>query len=130
MLRGYPGQIGFDPLTAIGCASPAVCFDRPYASNLIRDEIQLLRATGTAFLFPIFDYADLDDVHLVGIVRARLLDYQLDGDPGTWSIDIAVEPGLVAGTCCGPAERRAGTKVIAICGVDPGAFGTCEETAG
>lgn len=130
MLQGYPGQVGFDPLTTAGCASPAVCFERPYASNLIRYEIQLLRAKGTAFLFPIFDYADADEVHLVGIVRARLLDYQLDGEPDTWSIDIEVEPGLVAGTCCGPPDRRAGTKVIAICGVDPGIYGTCEETAG
>ncbi len=130
MLRGYPGQIGFDPLTTTGCATPAVCFERPYASNVIRYEIQLLRAKGTAFLFPVFDYADVDDVHLVGIVRARLVDYQLGIDPDTWSIDIEVEPGLVAGTCCGPPDRRAGTKVIAICGVDPGAYGNCEETAG
>jgi len=130
MLRGYSGQVGFDPLTTIGCASPAVCFERPYASNVIRYEIQLLRARGTAFLFPVFDYADVDEVHLVGIVRARLVGYQLDGEPETWSIDIEVEPGLVAGTCCGPPDRRAGTKVIAICGVDPGVYGNCEETAG
>lgn len=130
MWEGYPGQIGFDPPTTAGCATPAICYERPYASTAIRPEIQLLRSQGTPFLFPIYDYADVDEAHLVGIVRARLKDYQLDGEPDTWWIEIKVEPGLVAGTCCGPPEWRTGTKVIAICGVDPESYGTCEETAG
>lgn len=130
MRDGYPGRIGFDPPTTTDCASPAVCYERPYASEAIAPEIQQLWSEGTPFLFPVYDYADADEVHLIGIVRARLLDYQLTGDPMSWSIEIEVTPGLVAGTCCGPPDLRSGTKVIAICGVDPGSYATCEEAVG
>lgn len=130
MRDGYPGRIGFDPPTTTGCVSPAVCYERPFASTEIALEIQQLKSEGTPFLFPVYDYADADQVHLIGIVRARLLDYQLSGDLSSQWIEIEVAPGLVAGTCCGSPDFRSGSKVVAICGVDPGAYDTCEDVIG
>ena len=40
------------------------------------------------------------------------------------------EPGLVAGTCCGPPGVLSGNQVVAICGVDAGAFDSCESSSG
>jgi hypothetical protein len=108
-----------------------VCYDRPYASSDIQWEIDSLRNAETYVSFPVFNYADTDHVHLVGVLRARFYKYQLDGPPQDWWIELKVEPGLVAGTCCGPPGLRTGTKTIAICGVDPGPYdGTCEPAGG
>lgn len=130
MLDGYPGQVAFDPATIFDCGVGATCHERPYASNDIRPELSVLRTRGTYMLFPVFNYGDADRVHLVGMVRARLDDYELDGVPESWRLELQVAPGLVAGTCCGPPELLAGNKVIAICGVDPEAYAGCEAALG
>ncbi len=131
MLNGYPDHLGFDPLSVGDCTGSAVCYDRPYASSDIQWEIDSLRNAETYVSFPVFNYADTDHVHLVGVLRARFYKYQLDGPPQDWWIELKVEPGLVAGTCCGPPGLRTGTKTIAICGVDPGPYdGTCEPAGG
>lgn len=131
MLNGYQQHIDLDPPSITNCLGNAVCFDRPYASSDIRWEIDSLRNSETYVSFPVFNYADADHVHLVGLVRARFYKYVLDGPSEDWWIELKVEPGLVAGKCCGPAGLLSGNKTIAICGVDPGPYeGTCEPVGG
>ncbi|MEL6984900.1 MAG: hypothetical protein AAFO29_20895, partial [Actinomycetota bacterium] len=122
--------VGFDAASVADCSAGTVCYERPYASDAIGPELGTLRSSGEYILFPVYNYADFDRVHVIGMVRARLYDYQLSGDPSTWYIELKVDPGLVAGTCCGPGELRSGSKVVAICGVDPAASANCEATAG
>ena len=126
MADGYPGQIGFDDASVVDCTGNAVCYERPYASNAIRPELDALVISQDYVSFPVFNYADVDQVHLIGTVRAQLYNYQLDGAPSEWFVELNVEPGLIVGTCCGPAATLSGNKVIAICGVDPNVYVACE----
>lgn len=130
MLNGHPGQIEFDPSTVIDCEGAAVCYQRPYASNDIRWEMQTLIYNQTYVAFPLFNYSNVDEVHLIGVVRARLYAFMLDGPPEDWWIELKVDPGLITGTCCGPPAVLSGNQVIAICGVDPGAYQACEPDDG
>ncbi len=127
-LDGYPGRIGFEPPTESDCDGGVTCYERPYASNAIMGELQSLRNNRTYVAFPVFDYADADQVHLVGMVRARLYAFELDGWPGAWRLELKVDPGLVTGTCCGQPGVLSGNKVIAICGVDAAAFVACQPS--
>lgn len=130
MRDGHPGRIQFDPATITDCAGDAVCYERPYASNDIRWEMQTLIYDRTSVAFPLFNYSDVDEVHLVGLVRARLYAFMLDGSPDGWWIELKVDPGLVTGTCCGPPALLSGNQVVAICGVDPGAYQACVPSGG
>ena len=131
MLNGYPGQIGFDPPTVSNCDGGATCYERPYVSNDIGLELQSLQSSGTYVALPVFNYADVDEVHLIGMVRARFLGFRLNSpDPDTWWIDLMVDPGLVTGTCCGPPDVLSANKVVAICGVDPDAYLACQPSVG
>ena len=62
----------------------------------------------------------------MGIVRVRLVDFEVNGAPSGRFFELLVRPGLITGTCCGPPGGASGNKVIAICGVDPGAFAACD----
>ena len=66
------------------------------------------------------------EFHLMGIVRVRLVDFEVNGAPSGRFFELLVRPGLITGTCCGPPGGAWGNKVIAICGVDPGAFAACD----
>jgi hypothetical protein len=124
-LDGHPGQIGFEPPTTSNCDGTVTCYERPYASGYIEGQLHSLRYSGSYVAFPVFDYADADEIHLVGMVRARLYDFDIDGPPGDWKFELKVDPGLVSGTCCGQSGVLSGNKVIAICGVDPDAYEAC-----
>ncbi len=129
VLGGYPEQIGFESPTTSGCDSAVTCYDRPYASGAIGDQLRSLQYSGDFVTFPIYDYADADELHLVGTIRARLYDFDIT-DPSNWWFKLQVGPGLVRGTCCGPPGVLAGNKVIAVCGVDPGEFDACAPEVG
>ncbi|MGI9597942.1 MAG: pilus assembly protein TadG-related protein [Acidimicrobiales bacterium] len=129
MRDGYPGQVGFDPPDVTNCDGGVTCYDRPYASNDIRPELDAVRNSQAYVAFPVFNYVDADLVHLIGMVRARLYAYNFDGLPETWRIELKVDPGLITGTCCGQPGVVAGNKVIAICGVDPEVYLACDPSA-
>ena len=126
VLDGYSGQIGFEPPTISNCDGAVTCYDRPYASGYIESQLLSLRHSGSYVAFPVYDYADADEIHLIGMIRARLYNFDFDGSPGDWRIELKVDPGLVTGTCCGPPGVLSGNKVIAICGVDPGSYLACD----
>ena len=130
VLDGHPGQIAFEAPTTSNCDSTVTCYERPYASDEIHGQLLTLRSSGDYVAFPVYDYADLDEIHLVGMIRARLYDFHIDGPPDDWRFELKVEPGLVTGTCCGPPGVLSGNKVIAICGVDVGAYEACEPEGG
>lgn len=130
VLEGHPGQVGFEPPTDSNCDGTVACYERPYASDDIESQLLSLRHSGSYVTFPVFDYADADEIHLVGAVRARLYDFDIDGVPGDWRFELKVDPGLITGTCCGPSgassDLLSGNKVIAICGVDPDGYEACD----
>lgn len=126
MRDGYPGQVAFDGTPASSCGGGVACYERPYALLDLTWELASLRDSRSYVAFPVYDYADLDQVHLIGFVRARLYAFDLSGLPGGWSLELKVDPGLIAGTCCGPAGIDGGNKAIALCGVDPGAHLACD----
>ena len=128
VLDGYEGQIAFDPPVTAGCDPDATCYDRPYASGEIHNELERLRLSQRYVPWPVFDYADATQVHLIGIVRARLYAFDLTGYPENWRIELKVDPGLVNGACCGPPGTAAGSKATAICGVDPGDLEACQPS--
>jgi Flp pilus assembly protein TadG len=127
MRDGYPGQVGFDGSTVASCDGEATCYQRPYALIDLIWQLASLVDSRSYVAFPVFDYADVFEVHLAGVVRARLYSFDLYGSAEHWSLQLKVEPGLIAGTCCGPAGIGAGNEVIAVCGVDLGAYQACED---
>jgi hypothetical protein len=127
---GYPGQVHFDGSSAVNCGIGATCHERPYASSDLYWEMQDLLTSERFVTFPIYDYVDTDQVHLIGAIRARLYHFEIYGGPSEWFYELKVEPGLVTGTCCGPSGTLSGNQVIAICGVDPDTFQSCEPSAG
>ena len=129
VLEGYPGQIGFEAATTTGCDGGVTCYERPYASSYIENELLALRQRASYETFPIYDYADADEIHLVGVIRARLVDFDIT-DPTSWWFKLEIGPGLVTGTCCGPPALSSGNKVIALCGVDPDAYEACQPEGG
>lgn len=132
MTNGYAGQIGFGELATTDCTGGADCYERPYASRYIISELLDLQSSGRYVPFPVFNYADADEVHLVGIIRARIDDFELSPTAGTanWFVELTVDPGLVSGTCCGATDLLSDNKVVAICGVDDEAFQACEPEGG
>ncbi len=128
-LNGYPGQIGFDPITVVDCDGGAICYDRPYASIDIIGELRSLQYSQAYVAIPVFNYTDVDFVHLIGMVRARIYDFDFSGSASDQWISFYVEPGLIIGTCCGQPGVQSGNQVIAICGVDANAFEACEPSS-
>lgn len=128
--NGYPEQVAFGEPTTTGCASPASCYERPYALPEIELAMGSLRDSGSYVSFPVFDFADTTGAHLVGLVRARVKSFNLDGPAQYWHVELKVDPGLITGTCCGAAGIHSGNQVIALCGVDPDAVLGCEPGGG
>jgi len=128
--KGFPKQVAFAEPTTTGCASPASCYERPYALTEIQWALDDLRNSGDYVTFPVYDFADTTGVHLVGVVRARLKSFNLGGTPEYWYLELKVEPGLITGTCCAAAGIHSGNQVIALCAVDPDAVAGCEPDAG
>jgi Flp pilus assembly protein TadG len=128
MRDGYPEQVSFDDPTVASCDGEATCYERPYALLDLIWQLTSLRDSRRYVAFPLFDYASVVQVHLVGVIRARLYSFDLGGTSENWSLQLKVEPGLIAGTCCGPAGVHSGNEVIAVCGVDPGAYQACEPS--
>ncbi|MDH4074857.1 MAG: hypothetical protein OEW29_02885 [Acidimicrobiia bacterium] len=128
--NGYQGQVGFDAPTTTGCDSPALCRQRVDALAEIGSAMDSLTHSGSYVAFPLFDFADTTAVHLIGVVRARLTSFRLDGPPEYWHVELKVDPGLITGTCCGAPGIHAGNQVIALCGVDPDAVSGCEPETG
>ncbi|MDH3679711.1 MAG: hypothetical protein OEV40_07155 [Acidimicrobiia bacterium] len=130
MRDGYPGQVDFDDPTVSSCGAGATCYERPWALLDLTWQLASLRNSGSYVAFPVFNYADADEVHLIGLVRARLYAFDLVGPWTDWSFELKVDPGLITGTCCGPPGVLSGNEVIAVCGVDPGAYLACEPSTG
>ncbi|MEM9566216.1 MAG: pilus assembly protein TadG-related protein [Actinomycetota bacterium] len=114
---GYPEPVALDAPTSTGCSGQP-CADRPYAIPAISDDLDELVGSGDYVPWPIYDYADVDGVHLIGVIRARLYWYAFDGPLEYWRLAFKVEPGLIRGTCCGGQGLDGGNRVVAICGVD------------
>jgi hypothetical protein len=130
MRDGFPEQVALDGQPASSCDGDIVCYRRPYAILDIVWQLASLRDSRDYVSFPIYDYADADQVHLIGVVRARLLDFDLRDLPASWSLELKIDPGLIGGACCGLAGIDGGNKAIALCGVDPGAYLACDPETG
>lgn len=115
---GYPEAMRFGQGGTGACGNSTTCRDRSDALPDLDAELSSLVTTRRYVAFPIFDHVDEDRVELIGVLRARVYDFELDGDPSSWELELKIDPGLIAGECCGTAGLSAGNRVVAICGVD------------
>lgn len=127
---GYPGEVVFSNHTVASCSGEAHCYEGDTGALAgINGELNDLRNRGIYFTLPVFNFVENPganaDFHLMGVVRVRLIDYKVNGNPNGRFFELLVKPGLVTGTCCGNGSGAAGNSVIALCGVDPNAFGAC-----
>jgi Flp pilus assembly protein TadG len=128
---GYPDEVFFDNDGATSCSSELHCYpgNTGALANSIKQELDSLIASGIYFTVPIFDH--VEDVggnlmmHIMGVIRVRLIAYKIVGSPSTQFFTIGIQSGLITGSCCGGGGSGNG-KVIAICGVDPNAFAACD----
>lgn len=128
--NGYPQQVGLAAPTATGCDAPELCFERVDTLTEIDSALDALQGRHRYVTFPVFDFADTTAVHLVGVIRAQVGSFLLDGPPDGWFVELTIEPGLITGTCCGTPGLPAGNQVIALCGADPDAVTRCEPDTG
>jgi len=131
VLNGYPGQVAFGNHSVTSCGGEAHCYEGDTgALSGIQSQLNTLKTTGIYFTLPVFNFASNPganaEFHLMGVVRARLVDFRVTGPEAGRYFDLMISPGLVTGTCCGSPGGTTGTKVIAICGVDPANFQACE----
>lgn len=128
--NGYPQQVALAAPTVAACDTPGLCYERIDALTEIDSALDSLAAGHSYVTFPVFDVADATAVHLVGVIRAQVGAFLLDGLPDGWFVELTIEPGLITGTCCGTPGIPAGNQVIALCGVDPDAGASCEPDPG
>ena len=113
-----------------------------------------LKTSGIWFTIPVFDFAVGNGAnakfHLMGVLRVQLVDFDTNGsqsgssssssskssgkkdddddddddDDGPF-FEFKVQPGLITGTCCGPASGTGNNRVLALCAVDPKSSGSC-----
>ncbi len=139
--RGYPGVVEFGLHAGGTCPElGGHCVDGGEGFGELgrwNTELDNLRDDGTYIAIPLYDFVDEtfpfpDEFHIVGVVRARIVDYFFGGSGGDDDdegeedddghfIELEVEPGLVGGTCCGDGTGSAGNLIVAICGVQVGA---------
>lgn len=116
--NGYPESFALDGPNSLGCTVGVPCVERPYAMPAIAGAMWSLVNSGRYVPFPVYDYADADEVHLMGVVRARLYGFDMEGPLDQWELRFKIKPGLLSGTCCGSPAVAGGSRVVAICGVD------------
>ncbi len=128
--NGYQEQVALAGPTATGCDPPGSCYQRVDALTEIESPLDFLEDGESYIAFPVFDFADSAAVHLVGVIRAQVEAFLLDGLPEDRFVELTVDPGLITGTCCGSPGLHAGNQVIALCGADPDAVTRCEPDTG
>lgn len=131
VLNGYPGSVSFGNHTVTSCTGEPHCYSGDTgALSGIQSQLTTLKTNGTIFTLPVFNFASNPGsnakFHLMGVLRTRLVDFRVTGPNANRFFDLMITPGLVTGTCCGSPGGTTGTKVIAICGVDPANFQACE----
>lgn len=130
MRYGFDEPVALDGSPGAGCGGDVVCFDRPYALLDLTWELESLIANRDEVALPVFDRAENDQVHLVGVIRARIHSLSVDGPTEAWTLGLKVDPGLVAGTCCAVDGISGGSGAVVLCAVDPGALAACQPEGG
>ena len=130
VLNGYPGEVSFANHPVTSCAGEPHCYEGDTGALAgIGNELNQLQSSGIYFTLPVFNFIENPganaSMHLMGVVRVRLIDFRVNGPQHNRYFDLLVKPGLITGTCCGGGSGAAGNKVIALCGVDPNEFGAC-----
>ena len=129
--NGYPGEVEFSNHAVSSCAGEPHCYEGDTgALSGINSELNGLRSSGIYFTLPVFNFVENPGgnalLHLMGVVRVRLIDFQVNGPEASRFFTLSVKPGLITGTCCGGGSGAGGNKVITICGVDPSQFAACD----
>lgn len=132
IVNGYPDAVFFENHTVSSCAGDPHCYPGDTGALAgINGELNQLRNSGIYFTLPVFNFVEGNganaEFHLMGVLRVRLLDYQVNGNPNNRFFEFDVEPGLITGTCCGSGSGASGNKIIAICAVDPGDYAACTQ---
>jgi len=129
--NGYPDPVTFGNHGVSSCTGEPHCYEGDTgALSGINSELNGLKSSGIYFTLPVFNFVENPGgnalLHLMGVVRVRLIDYKVNGPEAARFFELSVKPGLITGTCCGGGGGSGGNKVITICGVDPGQFTACD----
>ena len=129
--NGYPDPVEFGNHSVTSCVGEPHCYEGDTGALAgINSELNGLRSSGIYFTLPVFNYAENPGgnalLHLMGVVRVRLIDYKVNGTEADRFFELSVKPGLITGTCCGSGGGDGGNRVITICGVDPGDYAACD----
>ena len=131
VVNGYDGEVSFANHSVMSCTGEPHCYGGDTgALSGVNNELVTLRNSGIFFTLPVFNFVENPgnnaSMHLMGIIRVRLVDFVVNGPEAGRYFDLLVRPGLITGTCCGSGSGAGGNKVIAICGVDPAVFSACD----
>ncbi len=129
--NGYPDPVEFGNHPVTSCTGEPHCYQGDTGALAgINAELNYLKNSGIYFTLPVFNYAEDPGgnalMHLMGVIRVRLVDFRVNGAEASRFFELSVKPGLITGTCCGSGSGSGGNKVITICGVDPGQFAACD----
>lgn len=130
ILNGYPDGVVFANHPVADCDGEPHCYEGDTGALAgINRELAELRDSGIYFTLPVFNFVENPGAnasfHLMGVVRVRLIDFEVTGAQAGRYFELLVKPGLITGTCCGNAGGAAGNKVVALCAVDPNQFDAC-----
>jgi len=113
-----------------GAVSPCVsdgCYQFQFVEMSGFDsDLATLKTSRQLITVPVIDHVTSSVVaHISGVLRVRLVDFNVTGDNTTRYLEFEVDPGLVKGRCCNDDIRYpAGNSVIALCSVN-GGDGSC-----
>lgn len=131
IVNGYPGPVVFSNHPVTSCAGEPHCYEGDTGALAgINNELSQLQASGIFFTVPVFNFVENPGAnalfHLMGVLRVRLIDYRVNGNPNNRHFTFEVQPGLITGTVVGgsgPGDNN--NSIIAICSVDPGEVDAC-----
>jgi len=138
--NGFPEPVDIDGAGQLGLTGrpdhPCILISCVDAGAGDTDERSLvfdtLRDSNEFLYFPVFNYWyrnpwDQSRVHLVGVLRAKLLG----GDYESYlEFEVDVSRAVVDGVCCGSGIGTGRLSVVSVCAVDPNENGACTWAGG
>lgn len=130
VLNGYQGGVSGGDHSVTSCSGEPHCYEGdPGADAGVRNAVETLRANGTWFTTPVFNFGEANGAnvrfHLFAFIRVRIIDFKLNGPEAARFFEFEVDPDLVQGVCCGGGAADTLLRGVAICAVEPSDTSAC-----
>lgn len=128
--NGYDGEVIFEDHTVTTCSGEVHCLPSDPGADLVSGipELNALRSSGKEFTLPLFNFVEDNGqawYHVIGIVKARLVNFKINGAAANRYIDLMVNPGFVPGTTGGSGSGTGGNMAVSLCAVDASNVSGC-----